>query len=155
MPDFDACPPLTPDTALETVACGARAVWDAAVAAPWVAAAVALSALMTLLVGRSAAIGLAVLVLAIVLADTVLSVADPVERQWRIAGAGLSLVLIWIGCLRSRRRSARQQDHIAALQAERDAVQARLDREIVWRRAAEPEEDGMLAPAADRPHPAP
>lgn len=153
MLDFDACPELSFDTALEAAACGATVVWSAAAAAPWATAAVAVSAVLTALIGRSVAIGLAVLLLAIILADIVLSAADPMPRQARLAGAAASLALIWIGCLRYRRRLARQEGRIAALEAERDGVQAKLDREIVWRRAADPEENAIPTSASGRRQP--
>lgn len=93
--------------------------------------------------------GVAVLLLAILVAEMVLAATDPFQRQLRLAGATVSLVLIWTGCMRYRGRLARQRSHIAALEAERDVVQAKLDREITWRRAAEPEEDAPRAPAPD------
>lgn len=140
---------MSPQTALDAAACGLRVIWSAAISVPWVAAAVVSSAAVTLLVGRSLAMGIAVLLLAILVAEMVLAATDPFQRQLRLAGAIVSLVLIWTGCVRYRGRAARQRSHIAALEAEREAVQAKLDREITWRRAAEPEEDAPRAPVLD------
>lgn len=149
MLDFSSCPEVAAQSALDAAACGWRVLWSTASAVPWIVAAVASSAAATLVLGRSLAIGVAVLLLAILVAEIVLVTTDPLGRQLRVACATVSLVLIWAGCIRYRSGLARQRSHITALEAERDALQAKLDREITWRRAAEPDIDPYTGPDTD------
>lgn len=149
MLDFSSCPEVSAQNALEAATCGWRVLWSTASAVPWIAAAVASSAVATLVLGRSLAIGVAVLLLAILVAELVLATTDPLGRHLRLAGAAVSLVLIWAGCIRYRSGLARQRSHITALETERDALQAKLDREITWRRAAEPDIDPYGGPDTD------
>lgn len=147
MLEFGSCPDMSSQNALETLACGMRVMWSAAIAEPGVAAAVGLSTAGTLIVSRSLAISIAVLLLAMLSADMFLTAVEPYQRQLRLAAAAMSLILLWAGCLRYRGRLTRQRNDIASLEAERESVKTKLEREIVWRRAAEPETGVSRVPA--------
>ncbi|KFB08429.1 hypothetical protein [Nitratireductor basaltis] len=110
--------------------------------------AVGVCILLTLLLGRSLAITLSVLLAAIVLWHQSENWMNGPEMRL-VSGALLAaLLLLWLGLLNYRRLFRRQRKEIAALVSANDATQERLDREITWRRAAEPVEQEPEEPGS-------
>jgi len=138
-----ACPDFSQGSIIDVATCWLHAGRLAIVEDPWMAGLVAGSGLVTALISRSLAIGLAALLCAVLLVEPLTAVAEPTRQALRLGAAILALLLLWVGCLGYIRKLGRQRRSIADLSAEKNDVQARLEREVTWRRAAEPADIGQ------------
>ena len=121
-----------------TAECLASVAVQALSTYPLTSGAIAAGVLFTLIVSRSLAISVSLLIAAIlVLAPFRQAILD--QDHLFIGMALAALLLLWIGVFGYRRLIARQRRALADLAAGNAELEEKLDREITWRRAAEPE----------------
>lgn len=130
-----------------------RTVIESGTAVPWLAVCVGVMALVSLLASRSLAIGLHVVFAALVCVWLVGAAPTPVLRLALPALAAVALLLLALGLLRLRRRITTLAASVRALGADNERLQSLLEREVRWRRAAEPLDDAGPATSGEAPTP--
>lgn len=117
-------------------------VAEAAIASPWLGACMFGLAILAGFLGRS----LLVLAAAVIFASlmmTMLAVEQNQTLRFGLAGlGGLAFLFLAIGLGMLRGALSRQRTAYKRVLSEKEEIQDQLEREIRWRRAAEPDKEG-------------